>query len=39
MISDEVRLVQRADWRKLAIAFGVALAVAAVMLGARWIAG
>jgi hypothetical protein len=39
VLSDEARLVQRADWRKLAIAFGLALAVVAVTLGARWIAG
>jgi hypothetical protein len=39
VLSDEVRLLQRADWRKLAIAFGLALAVAAVTLGARWITG
>jgi hypothetical protein len=38
VLSDEVRLLQRAGWRKLAIAFGLALAVVAGTLGARWIA-
>jgi hypothetical protein len=39
VLSDDVSLLQRADWRKLAIAFGLALVVVAVMLGAKWIAG
>jgi hypothetical protein len=39
VLSDEVRLLQRADWRKLVIAFALALTFVAVMLGARWIAG
>jgi hypothetical protein len=39
MLRDEVRLVQRADWRKFMIAIALALIAVAVMLGARWIAG
>jgi len=38
MLSDEARL-QRADWRKLAIALAVAITLVAVMLAGRWLAG
>jgi hypothetical protein len=39
VLSDDVRLLQRADWRKLVIAFALALTVVVVMLGVRLMAG
>jgi hypothetical protein len=38
MFIDQARL-HTINWRKLGIAFGLALAVVAVILGTRWIAG